>query len=182
MGTDKAFLEVRGETLLARQLRCLHEAGGAELLISGRPDADYSHFDAGVIYDLEPDAGPLGGLAAVLDSAHHDIVLCLAVDMPAMTPAMLRKILASATYAVGCVPFDEDSFQPLAAIYPKTVLPLIKRQLEEHELSMHSLVRRAIGGGLVRPLQLSPFEKRYFLNWNCPSDWAAFDGGENQQI
>ena len=34
MGRDKATLFVAGETLLARQLRLLAEAGGAELLVS----------------------------------------------------------------------------------------------------------------------------------------------------
>jgi molybdenum cofactor guanylyltransferase len=181
MGTDKAFLEIGGEPLLARQLRCLREAGSAELLISGRPCVDYSSFGANVIYDRESDAGPLAGLAVILEAAHHSLVLSLAVDMPAMTSAMLRKIIASTRETLGCVPVDEDGLQPLAAAYPKAVLPLVRRQLREGKLSMQAFAQEALEQCLVRLLHLSPSEQSCFVNWNRLSDWPSSDTKKNQQ-
>jgi molybdopterin-guanine dinucleotide biosynthesis protein A len=175
MRTDKAFLEIDGESLLSRQLRCLREAGTGELLISGRPGVDYSPFSARVIYDRESDAGPLAGLAVILEAAHHRIVLCLAVDMPAMTSAMLAKVVASSTETLGCVPFDDGGLQPLAAAYPKAALPLVRRQLREGKLSMQTFAQEALEQGLVQTLHVSPFEQPCFINWNRPLDWPVLD-------
>lgn len=65
MGTDKAFLLIGNGVLIERQLDCLRESGVAELLISERPEVDYSRFAVKVVYDDQPDAGPLAGVAAV---------------------------------------------------------------------------------------------------------------------
>jgi len=171
MGTDKAFLKLGDEFLLERQLRCLRETGAAELLVSGRPGVNYSGFAVTVVYDHYPEAGPLAGLAAVLKAAFHPLVLVLAVDMPAMTPAMLRKILSPCTQHSGCVPVDQRQFQPLAAAYPNTLLATAERHLSKGQYSMHTLVTNSLANDMVQLLQLSPSERPHFINWNEPSDW-----------
>ncbi|HEY5345385.1 MAG TPA: NTP transferase domain-containing protein, partial [Verrucomicrobiae bacterium] len=45
MGRDKAFLEIGGTTLLARQIGLARELGAAEIFISGRAETDYSKFN-----------------------------------------------------------------------------------------------------------------------------------------
>src|SRR5271170_3122087 len=119
MGVDKAFLRVGRELLIERQLRCLRAAGAGELLISGRNGVDYSSFGARGVYDQHADAGPLAGVAAVLQASSCPQVFVLAVDLPAMTSAMVRKIISRCGDNSGCVPVDDDGIQPLAAVYPK---------------------------------------------------------------
>lgn len=171
MGTDKAFLRIGHEVLIERQLRCLRESGAAELLLSGRRSADYSQFQTKVVYDEEPDAGPLAGLAAVLDAAANPFVLVLAVDMPTMTPAMLAKILARCWENSGCVPIQGARIEPLAAAYPKRSLELAKSRLANGEYSMHGFVNQAIIECLLRPLPIEPEDRQCFINWNEPSEW-----------
>jgi len=170
MGTDKAFLRLSGEFLVERQLRCLLEAGAAELLISGRANADYSRFDVKVIHDEHSAAGPLAGLAAVLKAAAFQKVLVLAVDMPAMTSKMLVKLLTLGETNSGCVPTGDHKFQPLVAVYSKTLLPIAEAQLESGHYSMQEFVRQAIVKDLVRLLPVEPAEEICFTNWNQPSD------------
>jgi molybdopterin-guanine dinucleotide biosynthesis protein A len=172
MGVDKAFLRVGGELLLDRQLRIAREAGAAELLISGRREVDYSGFNAGVIHDRQPDAGPLAGIASILEVASHPIVLVLAVDMPEMTASILRNLIANCHENSGCVPFDQDGFQPLAAVYPHTALLLALQELRAGNLSMQAFVQKAIDKNMVRPLKITPSEQIHFVNWNQPEDWA----------
>jgi molybdopterin-guanine dinucleotide biosynthesis protein A len=171
MGTDKAFLRVGHEVLIERQLRCLREAGAAELLISGREGVDYSSFGTKVVFDEKADCGPLAGLAAVLASASSECLLVLAVDMPAMRASMLKKIISQCKQDAGCVPRDEDGFQPLAAAYPKSLLPLARRQLEEARYSMHKFVVKALEEEFVSALDIEPSDQKYFANWNQPADW-----------
>jgi molybdopterin-guanine dinucleotide biosynthesis protein A len=171
MGTDKAFLRIGDEPLIVRQLRRLRETGAAELLVSGRAGVDYSCCQAEVVYDEHPDAGPLAGLASLLEAAANPFVLLLAVDMPAMTAAMLTKLLAACAEDSGCVPCDEAKLQPLAAVYPKRSLALAKRRLADGAYSMHGFVNQAIAEGLAQTLPIEPEDWQCFVNWNEPSDW-----------
>jgi molybdopterin-guanine dinucleotide biosynthesis protein A len=177
MGVDKAFLTVGNELLIERQLRCLREAGAEELLISGRRGVDYSGLGADVVYDQQPDRGPLIGVAALLQASSCSIVLMLAVDMPAISAAMLHKIVCKCSATSGCVPVDDRGFQPLAAAYPKTAHWLAHECLEHAELSAQNFARRALAEGLVQSLRIESSEEIYFANWNRPSDWAIGASG-----
>jgi molybdopterin-guanine dinucleotide biosynthesis protein A len=170
MGADKAFLRIGDELLIERQLRCLADSGAEELLISGRVDVDYSPFPGNVICDEHSEAGPLAGIAAVLKAASCPLVLVLAVDMPAMIPEMLRKIVLRCTGNSGCVPADQERFQPLAAAYPTALEAMAERRLREGRRSMQQFVTEAMTKGFVQPLLIEPHEQGYFLNWNEPSD------------
>ena len=173
MGTDKSFLRVGSELLIERQLRYLSEAGAVELLISGRSGVDYSSLGAAVIYDQQPDSGPLAGVAALLNASSCTMMLILAVDMPGILPVMLNKILARCTDNLGCVPIDDDGIQPLAAAYPTLAHPLAERCLKNKELSVQAFAKRAFDQGLVQSLRIEPSERIYFTNWNQPSDWIT---------
>ena len=174
MGTDKAFLRLGNELLIERQLRCLHEAGAAEVLISGRAGVDYSRFSLNVVHDEPPNSGPLAGLIAVLKAATFKKTLILAVDMPAMTPAMLKKIVSLSEEDIGCVPFDGRGFEPLTAAYSKLLLPLAEEMLTAGRYSMQEFVTEAVERSLVQALELEPAEQLSFINCNNPSEWAHF--------
>lgn len=174
MGTDKAFLRFGDESLIERQLRCLGETGAVEVLISGRVGVDYSRFGLTVVHDQLPDSGPLAGLAAVLKAATFEKILVLAVDMPAMTSAMLMKIVSMCEDDMGCVPIDDRGFEPLAAAYSKQLLPLAEEMLAAGRYSMREFVKEAIDRGRLRTLQLEPAEQIHFINCNRPSEWADF--------
>ena len=173
MGTDKAFLRVGNDLLIERQLRCLRESGAAELLISGRVEVDYSSFEATVVNDEFPRAGPLAGVAAALKGSSSCLVFVLAVDMPRMTPAMIGKILSRCKYDGGCVPVDGHGLQPLGAAYPISLLPLAEDLLRIGRYSMQEFVGQAISEGFIQRLQLEQAEHIYFTNMNLPHEWAA---------
>ncbi len=174
MGTDKAFLRIGDELLIERQIRCLREAGAAQLVISGRVGVDYSRFGLAVVHDERPDCGPLAGLAAILKAAYFEKTLVLAVDMPAMTPPLLKKIVTLSEDELGCVPVDDRGFEPLAAVYSKQLLPLAEALLAAERYSMQEFVMEALERGLVRTLQIEPEDRLHFINCNWPSDWIDF--------
>lgn len=173
MGTDKAFVRVGDELLIERQLRCLRESGASQLLISGRADVDYSRFATTVIHDEYPQAGPLAGVAAALKASVSPFAFVLAVDMPKMTPAMIRKILSQCENDVGRVPFDGHRFQPLGAAFPISLLPLAEHLLRGGQCSMREFVVHAIREGFIQTLQLEQAEHVYFTNMNFPHEWAG---------
>ncbi len=96
MGVDKAMLAWRGRPLIEHQIRLLRDVGLADVRISGaRPD-----------YRGVPDAvtgiGPLGGLTGVAAALADGVeLLVVPVDMPLLTVALLRRLLAERPRAPG---------------------------------------------------------------------------------
>ena len=173
MGTDKAFLRIGDHLLVEHQLHRLRESGAAELLISGRPEVDYSRFAVRVVHDDYLHVGPLAGVAAALKASSCKLVLVLAVDMPRMIPEMIGKIISRCSKDIGCLPFDCHGLQPLGAAYPISLLPHAEHLLRIGRYSMREFASKAITEGLIQPLELEPAEQIYFTNMNLPQEWAA---------
>lgn len=166
MGRDKAGLLIGGVPLWQRQLATLQALAPDEILISGRLDGPCADAGLPIIADDVPGLGPLGGLAALLRRMKGERLLLLAVDLPAMTPVFLESLLAFN----GIVPFLDGHFEPLAAVYPRSVLPLAERCLAESDHSMQHFIRLSVAEGLLTSLPLSEADRVLFQNANTPSD------------
>src|SRR5437763_696400 len=128
MGRDKAFLEIDRVPLWLRQIETLRALSPDELFISGPPlAAEWRDFE--IVADVQPNAGPLGGIAAALQRCRSDFLVVLAVDMPRMNAAFLRSMLddcVAANDGRGIVPKSRGGYEPLAAVYPKSSLPVAR--------------------------------------------------------
>ncbi len=88
MGTDKAALRHLGQSWLERTEALLRDAGVDEVRISGRPEG---------IADMFPDAGPVGGIASVIEASEaFDLFVFVPVDMPHLLPAHLMALMGAA--------------------------------------------------------------------------------------
>lgn len=175
MGRDKAFLPFPapdGPPLLARQAALLRTLGITDLLISGRPHTDYATAvpDARVVTDTLANAGPLAGLAVILAAARHPWVVIIAVDLPFLTPAYLQKLLATGSGRIGVVPRGPHGYEPLVALYPRSLLPLVETALASRQLRLQILLQSATQAALIKPLAITAAELTLFANWNTPAD------------
>ncbi len=132
MGSPKAQLPWGEGSLLQHAVRRL-AAAGLSPLCAGPPDwAEAAGCPA--LWDEPAGAGPLGGIAAGL--AHGDC-LVLAVDMPLLTAEELRRIAAAgAPLGQAVLPLVGGRLQPLAAFWPATLLPGLRRYLSEGHRSV----------------------------------------------
>ncbi len=145
MGRDKAFCLFEGETLLQRQLRIVRQLGASQVMISGRPEADYSDCEAEIVYDDPPACGPLGGMIAGFRHAQHPLLFVLAVDMPYISLAFLQRLDATRSETTGAVPVDPDGrIEPLCAWYPCSLLAEGLRLRASGFAAPRELVRLAI--------------------------------------
>lgn len=165
MGRDKALLEIDGELLWRRQLATLGALAPEQLLLSGPPRGEGE-----TVADARDGAGPLGGVAAALLRCTAPLLVVLAVDLPQMTTAFLRLLLALSRERTGVVPRGLEFFEPLAAVYPKEAAVIATEQLRGGDFSMQSFVAAATREGLVTERKLHPEETALFANLNTPAD------------
>jgi molybdopterin-guanine dinucleotide biosynthesis protein A len=173
MGRDKAFLEIGGQALLARQIQLARKIGAAEIFISGRADADYSAFGCRVLKDKFPNAGPLAGIESALDSISTPLLLVLAVDLPEMNAEFLQRLRAGCADDFGTIPCVKENIEPLAAFYPKAAQSLAETLLCAGDNAVATFAKQCVQSGLARFVDLPASEAKYFTNWNSPADFAS---------
>jgi molybdenum cofactor guanylyltransferase len=170
MGRDKAWLPVNGQPLLLRQIDVARQLAPAEVFISGRVDTDYTRLGCPVLHDNFADAGPLAGIERALKAASSPLLLVLAVDMPNMSAAFLRRLAANCTDATGSIPRLNGFIEPLAAFYPKSAQALAEAQLRGSQRAAAFFAERCVQSGLAKFYDLSAGDAGNFANWNTPMD------------
>jgi len=171
MGRDKALLPWAGATLLDHVLTRLREACGEVRILSG---AQERYVDRGVPVhpDVLLDAGALGGVLTGLSCLTRSAGLFLAVDLPLVPVALLRRLLELADGYDVVVPVSPGGPEPLCAVYGPACLEPIRRRVEEGRFAMSAFwpdvrVRRLRTDELLRfgdPAEM-------FRNVNTPEDY-----------
>lgn len=166
MGTDKATLMMGGERLWQRQLTVLREVAPDTLWISARTRPDWCPEGIEAILDAPPSSGPLSGITAALGRLRTSHLLALAVDMPQMTAAHIRKLWSYAEAGRGVMPVNEDWFEPLCAIYPAEASALARDALAQGKLSLQNLAQNLIHAKRTSRYEIPGAEKNLYLNLN----------------
>lgn len=180
MGSDKALLELDGETLLARAVRVLH-ACCDEVFVVGwqRPGLDLG---VPFVPDEIPDAGPLAGIATALRHAMHPRCVVVACDMPRLSAPVIRAMIEEPSTADVVVPWTrvvgrhgpDGSYAPLHAIYAQACLPVIDAHLARDQRRVVELFQDVSVMKLDEDwLALHDPSGEALLNVNDPRAWSA---------
>lgn len=173
MGRDKAFVVLNGTSLIEHVLRRLTGLGDETLIVSDHPAA-FSHLGMRTVPDARPGSGALVGLYSALLAARGNSVLVVACDMPFLNRALLRYQLQLSTQADVVVPFHNDNYEPLHAVYSRRAcLPAIEASLEagkQRLIGFYSQLRIVkVEEPTLRELDPSGLG---FFNINTPQDLA----------
>lgn len=90
MGVDKASLVRNEVNMLSYSKRLLTDAGINNIVISGKTST--SNTQDNVILDIYQKAGPVGGIASIIQQCKPSALLILPVDLPLMTFSALHKL------------------------------------------------------------------------------------------
>ena len=188
MGQDKALMRYQGRTLIDNASLLLQAASCDKVLISRNTP--------GFLNDKIEDAGPLSGVHAVLDalsqSDNHNgnpcELLVLPVDMPQMTPELLRILVSRGREAEkACyvekrfLPFYLPVTQDTKALLANYLVEQSKRRvvgfleilnavsLKEGDLK--KIARKDESDNKKRLANMSNEDGVEWLNVNTPSDW-----------
>jgi molybdopterin-guanine dinucleotide biosynthesis protein A len=170
MGADKALIEIAGQPLWARQINLLREFQPQSLWVSARTRPAWCPAEIELVLDASPSHGPLSGLVAALDRLQTSHLLALAIDLPRMTVAELRKLWAMARPGLGVIPVNGKNFEPLCAIYPAEGTAPAASALAGNNFSLQKLLQSLLRANCIRTHALTEDEKPLFLNANSPAD------------
>ena len=172
MGREKATLEIDGIPLWRRQRDLLASLRPAETFLSVRAGQDWVRrvdgFSA-VIFDAFAHAGPICGITAAIERMSCPHLALLAIDMPAMNASWFHALLAESEPGRGVVGRRGDTFEPLAAIYPRELMPLAWEALLAGRYALQPLIAEAVSRGLLHAREISADEALLFENWNEPA-------------
>lgn len=177
MGTDKAFVLLQGQTLLARALRVCRTVSSDVRVVGDLKK--FSRF-APVVEDIFPGCGPLAGIHAALRVSRSDLNLLLAVDIPFVSPGLLQFLTVQAreSSALVTVPMYGRRLQPLCAVYRRDFASLAESALRAGRYKIDALfdaaITRIIGEEDLRSAGFSP---EAFRNLNTPEELAQAGTG-----
>lgn len=144
-----------------------------DILVTTNRPQDYAFLGVRLASDPVPGAGALAGLRTALAAARGETVLVLACDLPFVARPLLEYLLARAAEADVVIPRRAGEYEPLLAVYARSVLPAVDSALADGRGRMISFFPD------VRVLTIEPEEwggfdpeGLSFFNVNTPEELA----------
>jgi len=137
MGSNKAFLELKGKTFIELQIDLLREIFD-DIFISANTSSEYEYLNLSIFKDVYPGKGPLGGIYTSLINSSSLHTFMLACDMPFIGPELINHLKDLTKEYDVVIPKSEKGLEPLHAFYSKKCIDPIKRSLEEDNLRITS--------------------------------------------
>jgi molybdopterin-guanine dinucleotide biosynthesis protein A/molybdopterin converting factor small subunit len=173
MGRPKALLPFDGEPLIVHIVRHLKRVF-AETVVVAAPEQELPLLPVALVRDQVAYQGPVSGIYRGLKAATKEICFVTSCDAPFLDLALISHLLSEISDCDVVVPFWQERFQPLHAVYRRSVAPLLHEQLERGELRpifLYDKVRtRKVHEDEIRTLDP---EGMSFLNMNSPADYDS---------
>ncbi|HVT08644.1 MAG TPA: molybdenum cofactor guanylyltransferase [Polyangia bacterium] len=186
-GAVKPFLAVDGVAIADRQLAVLRPLFGRIIAVVAEAGDAAAWRERGVetVTDAIAGAGPMAGVAAALAAAAPDAVVCVAGDLPFLSPALLAALRDRDPEAGAIAPrTGGGNVEPLCARYGSRCLPALQAHLAAGRLALHALLAETEGVIWLQGEELAALDPggRSFLNVNTAEDLARAErlarGGE----
>jgi len=173
MGRPKALLLFDGEPLIVRIVRILRRLF-ADIVVVAAPGQELPPLPVKLVRDDEAYQGPVGGIYYGLRAASGEVSFVTSCDVPFVNLSLISYLTSQISNYDVVVPYWEERFQPLHAVYRGNVAPLLKEQLDRGELrpiSLYKKVRtREVGEDEIRRFDPDGLS---FLNMNTPDDYES---------
>jgi molybdopterin-guanine dinucleotide biosynthesis protein A len=173
MGQAKALLLFDDEPLIVHSARALKRIF-VEIVVVAAPDQELPPLPAKIVHDEAAYQGPVAGIYYGLGAASCEFCFLTSCDAPFLNNELIAYLAAQIAGYDVVVPYWEERYQPLHAVYRRSVLPLLKAQLERGELRPIYLFEK------VRTRKISEDEIRRFdpdglsfSNINTPEDYQT---------
>lgn len=153
-----------GRVLVQRPIDALRDVFGRRVLLVGECHPSIVPLADGVIRDLHPGVGPMGGVISALEHGRAPVFVA-AGDMPGIDAATIRALLTALVESPGALAVfaADDRPHPALAIYCPESLATLRDRLARGERALHSALPR-------EAVVLVPCDQRVLANVNSQSD------------
>jgi molybdopterin-guanine dinucleotide biosynthesis protein A/molybdopterin converting factor small subunit len=173
MGQPKALLPFDGEPLILHVVRALKKIF-AEAIVVAAPEQALPELPALLVRDEVAYQGPVSGIYHGLHAATQEVCFVTSCDAPFLNLSLIANLTGRISTCDVVVPYWEDRYQPLHAVYRRSCLALLKQQLERNELRpifLYDKVRtRKMPEDEIRAIDP---EGLSFLNMNSPEEYET---------
>ncbi len=143
-GNIKLFLKVGEKTFFQRIMEAMD--GIEEVYLSVNIPEPYEELGLPMVIDEIAGIGPIGGLMSAMHEVEADAFIVVASDMPFVSSDIIKRIKNAweadpNCYVVRTLPDRRE--HPLLAIYPKSMLPIIEKNVSEGNYRMMAPLREA---------------------------------------
>jgi len=179
-GADKALVELRGKTLLARTVELVSSVCEETKIVA--PLGKYPDAGATILADQWPGQGPLGGILTALKemneragiSPARSYGLILSCDMPFLTREWLAYLCERAVKSAAqvIVPESKNGLEPLCACWRADAISAIQAAFDGGVRKVTEAMKRLS----MEVLDESAWKRfdtdgRLFWNMNTPEDY-----------
>ncbi|MCK4852656.1 MAG: molybdenum cofactor guanylyltransferase [Bacteroidales bacterium] len=172
MGKEKGLIFWKGKTFAQHAIDILSPLC-TDFIISTNTN-QYDSLGFPVVGDVYSDSGPMGGILSALKISNTEKNLVIPSDTPFVSTEIYRYLISHAGSFDAIVPIDHESFyQPLCAIYSRSILPAMEAQITERVLGFAPLFSKIEIKAIPFHLELGFYDSRTFYNINLPADLEA---------
>ena len=168
MGIDKNLVIYKEKRLIEYPIGLLQKFCN-NIILSSEPDKliDYNFPK---IADEKGKFGPLSGIYACLKASENQRNIVLSCDMPLISEELINHLLQNQDNAELVMPYCNSHYEPLCAIYNKSLIPIIERLFEQKEYSPLSLIPISNFKKVEINSSLHFFNNQIFKNINTLED------------
>jgi len=138
MGEDKALLPFSSSPTLTQFQLKRFETIFKKVYISCEDKSKFD-FEADFIEDVNLSlSSPFVGLYSCFEKLKSDCIFTLSVDTPFVKPDTFEKLFLFNSHEA-VVPVTKRGYQPLCALYKKSIKPILKELIKENKLKFSNL-------------------------------------------
>ncbi len=164
-GEDKALYIYQGKTLMTWVIESLAEAHEI-FAVAPQEFADIKTYQ-----DIIPSGNSLSGLHTALSYAKYDWVAVAACDLPFLRPTYWQLLLEHTSDTQLVIAENAlGQLEPLAALYHRSVLPIVEQQLKTGDLTIKHISEKVSCKRIPWSELKKHFDNHLFLNANYKTD------------
>ena len=134
-GSDKSLYMLDAKPMISHTYDVVKKIFDEIYIIA--PDGEkFSFLEAKIIPDIIPGLGPIGGIYTAIESIDAARVFIFPCDMPFLNQGFIEYMAEIPDIYDIIVPVIEGRYQPLHAIYSKSCIRNIKRNIELEDYRM----------------------------------------------
>ena len=169
-GADKSLLVINNRPMLDRNVEKLRKWFDQVLIVTNR-QRSYDYPGVKQVIDEREGYGPLMGLYSGLKASLNELNFVMACDMPHVSEDMVRLLMDKAKDVDAIVPRINGYYEPLQAVYNKSVIAAIESSLEKEHFKVVDFFKKVhVREVLEKEITAIDPELLSFMNINTTHD------------